>query len=123
MMMEVGMNKKHIVRLTAEERDELKRLVRKGRSAAYKIKHANILLMADADGPAWTDERIAQALCVHGNTIRNVRRRLVERFAPFFPVLRPRFLRSRAGPPRKRARAESRRKRRRAGIEFPRRPR
>ena len=56
----IGMNKKYIVRLTAQERRDLKDLVGKGRGAAYKMRHANILLLADADGPGWGDERIAE---------------------------------------------------------------
>ena len=79
MMEDIGMNKKYIVRLTADEREHLKGPVGKGKAAAYKIKHANILLMADADGPAWTDERIAEAFSVHSRTVGNVRERLVTR--------------------------------------------
>jgi transposase len=77
--MEVGMgsNKKYIVRLTEEERRELRAMVKKGRVVAYKIKHANILLKADADGPAWTDVRIAEAFGCHPRTVENVRRRCV----------------------------------------------
>ena len=45
------MNKKYIVRLTAEEKKELENLVKKGKTQAYRIKHANILLAVDADGP------------------------------------------------------------------------
>jgi transposase len=71
------MNKKYIVRLTQEEREQLKQLISKGRTAAYKIKHANILLKADADGEAWTDEKIARAFSVHTNTVVNVRERFV----------------------------------------------
>jgi len=71
------MNHKYIVRLSPSERQELESLVRKGRAAAYKIKHANILLKVDADGPAWTDKRVAEACSVHLNTVRNVRQRLV----------------------------------------------
>jgi len=73
------MNKKCIVRLSEQERQELSELVSKGRAAAYKIKHANILLLADADGPGWIDERIAEAVCCHLGTVGNVRRRLVQR--------------------------------------------
>jgi transposase len=72
------MNKRYIVRLTPEERDQLKALVAKGKAAAYKIKHANLLLMADANGQGGADESIAQALSVHVNTVRGVRQRLVE---------------------------------------------
>lgn len=72
------MAKKYVVRLTDQEREGLKELVGKGKTAAYKIKHANILLKADADGPAWPDQRIAEAFGVHSNTVCNVRQRFVE---------------------------------------------
>jgi transposase len=72
------MNKRYIVRLASEERDQLKALVSKGKTAAYKIQHANILLMADADGQGRADEPIAQALSMHANTVRGVRQRFVE---------------------------------------------
>ena len=55
------MNKKYIVRLTDEEREYLKDLVTKGRTTTNEIRHANILLKADADSFAWTDEQIAEA--------------------------------------------------------------
>jgi transposase len=72
------MNKKYIVRLTDEEREQLAELTRKGRATAYKIRHAQILLKADADGPAWTDARIAESFSVSVNTVLGVRQRLVE---------------------------------------------
>ena len=72
------MNKKYIVRLGEAERALLWEVVRKGKAAAYKIKHANILLKVDADGPGWTDEETAEAFGCHVNTVKNVRRRLVE---------------------------------------------
>lgn len=71
------MQKKYIVRLTAEERTELEAMVTKGKAAAYKIKHANILLAADVNGPAWPDRQIAEAFSCHLGTVENVRRRLV----------------------------------------------
>lgn len=70
--------KKYVARLTEEERKALTKLVSKGKGAAYKIKHANILLKVDADGPGWTDEETAEAFGCHVNTARNVRQRLVE---------------------------------------------
>ncbi len=70
-------NKKYVVRLTDEERNGLEAMVKKGRAAAYRIRHANILLKADADGPAWTDARIADAFGCHTGTVENVRRRFV----------------------------------------------
>ena len=71
--------KKYIVRLSDKERKELEELTRKGKAAAYKIKHAQILLKADADGPNWTDEKIAEAFSVTTRTVGAVRERLVER--------------------------------------------
>ena len=75
----IQMAKKYIVRLTPEERSELKDLVSKGKTQAYRIRHANILLAVDADGPDWTDDQAAEAFGCHRNTVRNVRQRLVER--------------------------------------------
>ena len=72
------MNKKYIVRLTAEERKELENLVKKGKTQAYRIKHANILLAVDADGPNWPDHQAAKAYKCHQNTVVNVRERFVE---------------------------------------------
>jgi len=72
------MNKKYIVRLTAEERKELEILVKKGKTQAYRIKHANILLAVDADGPNLSDEDSARIFGCHQNTVRNVRQRFVE---------------------------------------------
>lgn len=71
------MNKKYIVRLTEQEREQLDALIRKGKSAAYKIKHAHILLKADADGAAWSDEGIAAAFAVHTRTVAGIRERFV----------------------------------------------
>lgn len=72
------MNKQYIVRLSEEERRELERLIAKGKAVAYKIRHAHILLKADADGPAWTDLRIAEAFSCHTRTVEGIRRRFVE---------------------------------------------
>jgi transposase len=72
------MNKKYIVRLLPEERSKLKDLVKKGKAQAYRIKHANILLALDADGPNWTDQQAADAYGCTPNTARNVRQRFVE---------------------------------------------
>jgi len=72
------MNKKYVVRLTAEERKELKDLGNKGKTQAYRIKHANILLAVDADGPNWPDHQAAKAYKCHQNTVVNVRQRFVE---------------------------------------------
>jgi transposase len=75
---ECVMNKKYIVRLSDAERAQLTELTRKGKAAAYKIRHAHILLKADAAGPAWTDARIAESFSVSVNTVLGVRQRFVE---------------------------------------------
>jgi len=71
------MSEKYIVRLTAEEREELTALVSKGKNSAAKIRPAQVLLKADADGPNWTDPRIAEAFSMHLNTVAGIRKRLV----------------------------------------------
>ena len=72
------MNKKYRVRLTLKERNHLQKLVRKGKAHARKLLYARILLKADEDGPAWTDEHIADALEVSVPTVARQRRRYCE---------------------------------------------
>lgn len=72
------MARKYVVRLSSEEREALEILVKKGKTQAYRIKHANILLAVDADGPDWSDEEAAEAFGCHVNTVANVRQRFVE---------------------------------------------
>ena len=72
------MNKKYIVRLTEQEREQRAAWIRKGKLAAYKIKHANMLLKADAAGAAWSDEAISGAFSVHTHTVAGMRERFVE---------------------------------------------
>src|SRR5260370_40689828 len=56
-----AMNKKYFVGLTVAERATVDQIVRKLKGSSQKVRRANILLKADADGPAWTDARIAEA--------------------------------------------------------------
>ena len=72
--------KKYRVKLTTEERQELKALVFRRRAAAYKQTHARVLLLSDegqGDG-AMKDEEIARALRIGCSTVERVRRRCVE---------------------------------------------
>jgi transposase len=73
-------NKRYVVRLEAEERGRLERLVSVGKGSAAKLTHARVLLQADqsAAGPAWTDVRIAEGLGVTTRTVENIRQRFVE---------------------------------------------
>lgn len=72
--------KKYKVTLTADERVQLQGLLGGGRAAALKLAHARILLKTDAaeGGPAWSDERIAEAVEVSTDTVARVRQRFVE---------------------------------------------
>jgi len=73
------MAKRYIIRLTDQERDQLRMLLARKRLAAQKRKRAQILLKADAseDGPAWVDTRIAEAFDVSTVTVENLRKRCV----------------------------------------------
>lgn len=73
------MQKKYIVRLDDSERVELNRIINKLVGSSQKFRRAQILLKADADGPAWTDAQIAEAFGCRTKTVENVRQRLVER--------------------------------------------
>ncbi len=65
---------KVVIRLTDEQRQALRALVRTGSHAAHTRTRAQILLRADADGPdAWPDERVAEALGVCRMTVSRVR--------------------------------------------------
>ena len=72
-------NAKYVVTLTAEERKELLDLVQKGEAAAYKIKHAHILLASDENGENLPAAEVAKAYHCHRMTVYNVRQRFVEK--------------------------------------------
>ena len=71
------MEKKYIVRLTDEERAVLRDVVKKLKGTSQKVRRAQVLLKADADGPSWTDKRIAEAFSCRTKTVENIRQRLV----------------------------------------------
>jgi hypothetical protein len=73
------MQKIYVVRLTDQERIELQGVVKKLKGTGQKVRRAQILLKADADGPNWTDERIAEAFSCRTRTVEKIRQRLVER--------------------------------------------
>ena len=73
------MRKLYVVRLTAQERGELQDVIKKLKGTGQKVQRAQILLKADADGPNWTDERIADAFSCRTRTVERLRQRLVER--------------------------------------------
>lgn len=71
------MEKKYIVRLTAKEREVLGNVVKKLKGSSQKVRRAQVLLMADADGPNWTDKKIAEAFSCRTKTVENIRQRLL----------------------------------------------
>lgn len=71
------MNKEYVVRLDDAERQVCAQLLRTLKGSSQKVRRAQILLKADADGPAWIDERIAEAFGCRVRTVENLRKRLV----------------------------------------------
>lgn len=71
------MNKKHIVWLTDAERAICVATIRKETGKSEKLRRATILLKADADGPAWDDARISEAVGCRTRTVENVRQAFV----------------------------------------------
>lgn len=72
------MRKIHIVRLTEAERDTLEQVVKKLKGTSQKVRRAQMLLKANADGPGWTDARIAEAFSCRRETVQRLRERFVE---------------------------------------------
>ena len=72
------MQKKYIVRLSKEERNTLREVVKRLKGSGQKVRRAQILLKADADGPAWSDDRIAEAFGCRRQTVEGIRQRFVE---------------------------------------------
>ena len=72
------MQKKYIVRLSKQERNTLREVVKKLKGGGQKVRRAQILLKADVDGPAWNDSRIAEAFGCRRQTVEMIRQRFVE---------------------------------------------
>jgi hypothetical protein len=72
--------KKYVVRLSAEEREQLQVLLRRGKGPARRLLKARILLKADISeaGPGWSDNKIIVALDTSASMIYRVRKQLVE---------------------------------------------
>jgi hypothetical protein len=69
--------KKYVVRLNAEEREQLQALIRKGKGPARRLLKARILLKADVSegGPGWSDNKIIAALDTSASMVYRVRTR------------------------------------------------
>src|SRR6516164_2811993 len=72
--------KKYVVRLSAEEREQLETLIRKGKGPARRLLKARILLKADVSdaGDGWSDNKLIVALDTSASMIYRVRKQLVE---------------------------------------------
>jgi hypothetical protein len=70
---------KYVVRLSAEERQELQQIVDQGWFSKSVRQHCRILLKADEGefGPAWEDTRVMEFAEVSLRTVERVRKRLV----------------------------------------------
>jgi transposase len=73
------MTKKYRVTLEADEREQLRHLLARGKADVRRLKHAQVLLAADESpgGPALADDAIAESLNVGRATVERVRRRFV----------------------------------------------
>ncbi len=73
-------NKRYVVELAREEREQLEALLKRERVAAKKRTRARVLLKVDEgeDGPSWSHAQAAEAFDVHVNTVTAVARKLVE---------------------------------------------
>lgn len=67
--------KKWVVKLNADERDQLRKVIRQGKVGGRQLNRAHVLLLADE---GWTDEAIVKALHTGISTVERTRRRLVE---------------------------------------------
>lgn len=67
--------RRHIVKLSADEREQLRVLTRTGSAKAQELTRAHILLNADENGPGLKDEHIATALSVTVQTVERIRKR------------------------------------------------
>ena len=74
------MPKIHHVRLTSSERAELEAILKRGKTAAHRQRHARILLKADESqkGGALKDREVAESVDVSVPTVERVRRIFVE---------------------------------------------
>jgi len=73
------MKKRYVVRLSAEEREQLENVVNRGREAAYRRRHAQILLLADEgeQGSHLIDREVAERIGCTRRTVEQIRERCV----------------------------------------------
>jgi transposase len=73
------MKKRYVVKLSSEEREQLEGLINRGREAAYRRRHAQVLLLVDEGelGPALIDKDAAERTGFTRRSVEQIRERCV----------------------------------------------
>ena len=73
------MKKRYVVKLTSDERDQLEGMINRGREAAYRRRHAQVLLLVDEGehGPGLFDRDAAERTGYSRRTVEQIRERCV----------------------------------------------
>lgn len=73
------MKKRYVVKLTLDERTRLEGLIKRGREAAYRRRHAEVLLLVDEGqhGPKLIDRVVAERTGFTRRTVEQIRERCV----------------------------------------------
>lgn len=73
------MKKRYVVKLTSAERDQLEGIIHRGREAAYRRRHAQVLLLVDEGehGPGCIDRDAAEQIGFTRRTVEQIRERCV----------------------------------------------
>ena len=67
------MNKKFVVRLSDEARGVCQEIIKHLKGSSQQCRRVQLLLQTDADGPAWSDGRIAAAFNCRVHTREHLR--------------------------------------------------
>lgn len=73
------MKKRFVVKLTLDERSRLEGMIKRGREAAYRRRHAEVLLLVDEGehGPKLVDRVVAERTGFSRRTVEQIRQRCV----------------------------------------------
>ncbi len=73
------MKKRFVVKLTLDERSRLEGMIKRGREAAYRRRHAEVLLLVDEGehGPELVDRVVAERTGFSRRTVEQIRQRCV----------------------------------------------
>lgn len=73
------MKKRFVVKLSLDERSRLEALIKRGREAAYRRRHAEVLLLVDEGehGPRLIDRVVAERTGFSRRTVEQIRERCV----------------------------------------------